>query len=218
VTAAATTVVVPAQPGPPPDEQADARSRWQLVEAAQAGDRDAFAALYERYHSHVLNMIWRRTSNRHLAEDLAHDVFVRALRSLDSVTWQGRDIGAWFATVARNLVIDHFKSGRYRLETTAGLLYDEDRHSDRADRTPEGDPAGTVADQMLHVELRAAVDRLGPEQREVIVRRFYDGLSVAETAAAMGKQDGAIKALQYRAVRTLARLLPSSIADVWSIR
>ncbi|MDG4749342.1 sigma-70 family RNA polymerase sigma factor [Micromonospora sp. WMMD718] len=209
---APTLVRVPAQPGPPRAEQAP-EATWHLVTAAQAGDREAFAELFRRYRSLVFNIIYRRVNNRELAEDLTQDVFVRALKSIERVTWQGRDIGAWFVTIARNIVIDHFKSGRYRLESTIGDTLTHHLGIDFIDHTPEGNPAASAVAHLVNVELLTAVKTLTVEQQDVIVLRFLHGLSVAETAAALGKNEGAVKAVQYRACRTLARLLPPSIRE-----
>ena len=152
----------------------------------------------------VFRFIYFRVGNRQLAEDLTSDTFLRALKRIGSFTWQGRDLGAWLVTIARNLVADHFKSGRYRLEVTTGDVLD----ADREDRGPEGSPESAVVDHITNVTLLTAVKQLNPEQQECIVLRFLQGFSVAETAQTMGKNEGAIKALQYRAVRALARLLP----------
>jgi RNA polymerase sigma-70 factor (ECF subfamily) len=208
--------VAPAQSGPPqtldepaaypsrPDPGDAAAEVWALVERAQAGDAEAFGELYDRYVDTVFRFIYFRVGNRPLAEDLTSDTFLRALKRIGSFTWQGRDLGAWLVTIARNLVADHFKSGRYRLEVTTGDVLD----ADREDRGPEGSPEVAVVDHITNVSLLTAVKQLNPEQQECIVLRFLQGFSVAETAQAMGKNEGAIKALQYRAVRALARLLP----------
>jgi RNA polymerase sigma-70 factor (ECF subfamily) len=211
------TVVVPAQSttGPPaeseppkyparPDPGDAAAEVWALVERAQAGDSDAFGLIYDRYVDTVFRFVYFRVGNRQLAEDLTSDTFLRALKRIGSFTWQGRDLGAWLVTIARNLVADHFKSGRYRLEVTTGDVLD----ADREDRGPEGSPESAVVDHITNVALLTAVKQLNPEQQECIVLRFLQGFSVAETAQTMGKNEGAIKALQYRAVRALARLLP----------
>jgi RNA polymerase sigma-70 factor (ECF subfamily) len=216
------TVVIPAQePGglgsggsPPPLEHparpdpGDAAAEvFALVERAQAGDAHAFGLIYDRYVDTVFRFVYFRVGNRQLAEDLTSDTFLRALKRIGSFTWQGRDLGAWLVTIARNLVADHFKSGRYRLEVTTGDVLD----ADREDRGPEGSPEAAVIDHITNVHLLTAVKQLNPEQQECIVLRFLQGFSVAETAQAMGKNEGAIKALQYRAVRTLARLLPDGL-------
>lgn len=197
--------------GEPPKHRPDrphpsdpATEVWALVERAQAGEAEAFGQIYDRYVDTVFRFIYFRVGNRQLAEDLTSDTFLRALKRIGSFTWQGRDLGAWLVTIARNLVADHFKSGRYRLEVTTGDVLD----ADREDRGPEGSPEAAVVNHITNVALLSAVKQLNPEQQECIVLRFLQGFSVAETAQAMGKNEGAIKALQYRAVRALARLLP----------
>jgi len=187
-----------------PDPSDPASEVWGLIRRAQAGDAEAFGLLYDRYVDTVFRFVYFRVGNRQLAEDLTSDTFLRALRRISSFTWQGRDLGAWLVTIARNLVADHFKSGRYRLEVTTSDVLD----ADREDRGPEGSPEAAVVEHITNVTLLAAVKQLNPEQQECIVLRFLQGFSVAETAKAMGKNEGAIKALQYRAVRALARLLP----------
>ncbi|MFB9238895.1 ECF subfamily RNA polymerase sigma factor, BldN family [Plantactinospora siamensis] len=187
-----------------PDPSDPATEVWTLVERAQAGETEAFGLIYDRYVDTVFRFVYFRVGNRQLAEDLTSDTFLRALKRIGSFTWQGRDLGAWLVTIARNLVADHFKSGRYRLEVTTGDVLD----ADREDRGPEGSPEAAVVEHITNVALLTAVKQLNPEQQECIVLRFLQGFSVAETARAMGKNEGAIKALQYRAVRALARLLP----------
>ncbi|TDC82135.1 sigma-70 family RNA polymerase sigma factor [Micromonospora sp. KC606] len=187
-----------------PDPSDPATEVWTLVERSQAGDAEAFGLIYDRYVDTVFRFVYFRVGNRQLAEDLTSDTFLRALKRIGSFTWQGRDLGAWLVTIARNLVADHFKSGRYRLEVPTGDVLD----ADREDRGPEGSPEAAVVEHITNVALLTAVKQLNPEQQECIVLRFLQGFSVAETARAMGKNEGAIKALQYRAVRALARLLP----------
>lgn len=207
-TGVAAPPTAPRQPGtghPARPDPGDAAAEvWALVERAQAGEAEAFGQLYDRYMDTVFRFIYFRVGNRQLAEDLTSDTFLRALKRIGSFTWQGRDLGAWLVTIARNLVADHFKSGRYRLEITTGDVLD----ADKEDRGPEGTPETAVVDHITNVTLLTAVKQLNPEQQECIVLRFLQGFSVAETAQAMGKNEGAIKALQYRAVRALARLLP----------
>ncbi|MFI2650176.1 sigma-70 family RNA polymerase sigma factor [Micromonospora fulviviridis] len=210
VTAAVTAPArVPGQAGPPAIEQSGPGGTWDLVVAAQAGDRDAYGQLYARYRDPVFRFVYFRCGNRQVAEDLTSDTFVRALRRIESVQWQGRDIGAWFVTIARNLVADHFKSGRYRLEVTVGDFLDVDR----TDGSREGDPARAAVDYLTNVELLTAVQSLTAEQQDVVVLRFLHGLSVAETAAATGKNEGAVKAVQYRAMRALAQRLPAGFKE-----
>jgi RNA polymerase sigma-70 factor (ECF subfamily) len=183
----------------------DPSGMWALVQRVQQGDTQAFAAIYDRYVDTVFRFIYFRVGNRPLAEDLTSDTFLRALKRINSFSWQGRDLGAWLVTIARNGVADEFKSARFRLERSFGDVLDTD---DRIDENPEGHPEDTVVDHLTNVALLTAVKQLNPEQQECIVLRYLQGYSVAEAAGAMGKSTGAVKAISYRAVRTLARVLP----------
>ncbi|MFE9744688.1 sigma-70 family RNA polymerase sigma factor [Saccharothrix saharensis] len=174
---------------------------WNLVRAAQGGDTDAFGALYDRYVDVVYRYVLFRVGDRTLAEDVTSETFLRALRSIGSISYQGRDVGAWFVTIARNIVFDHVKSSRYRLEVTTAELADNREVTDG--------PEQEVLTGATNAELLRCVAQLGDDQRECITLRFIQGLSVAETAARMGRNEGAIKALQHRAVRRLAQLLPA---------
>ncbi|MET0189957.1 MAG: sigma-70 family RNA polymerase sigma factor [Pseudonocardia sediminis] len=194
--------------GPPAGPEAqepptDEGNSWALVEASQAGDVRAFGELYERYHDVVFRYVLFRMGDRSFAEDITQETFVRALRRIGSVSYQGRDIGAWFVTIARNLIFDYVKSSRYRLESTT---------SEIVELSPAtGGPEQQVLDNATNSELLASIDKLNPDQRECIQLRFLKGLSVAETAELMDRNEGAVKALQHRAVRRLAQLLPEGL-------
>jgi RNA polymerase sigma-70 factor (TIGR02952 family) len=174
-----------------------------LVLRARDGDAEAFGLLYDHYVDLVYRYVYYRVGSHPLAEDLTSETFLRALRRMSSFNWQGKDFGAWLVTIGRNLIADHFKSARYRLEVcTAELL--------EPGAVQEG-PEQAVLTAMTNRTLLEAVRRLGSEQQECVVLRFLHGLSVTETALIMGKKTGAIKALQYRAVRALARTLPEDL-------
>ncbi|MGI5402102.1 ECF subfamily RNA polymerase sigma factor, BldN family [Streptomyces sp. CA-135486] len=183
-----------------PTADSDSARMMELVERAQAGEADAFGRLYDQYSDTVYRYIYYRVGGKATAEDLTSETFLRALRRISTFTWQGRDFGAWLVTIARNLVADHFKSSRFRLEVTTGEMLD----ANEVERSPED----SVLESLSNAALLEAVRKLNPQQQECVTLRFLQGLSVAETARVMGKNEGAIKTLQYRAVRTLARLLP----------
>jgi RNA polymerase sigma-70 factor, ECF subfamily len=195
--ASGTSTARRARPAP---TDTDSRRMMALVERAQSGEADAFGGLYDQYSDTVYRYIYYRVGSKATAEDLTSETFLRALRRIGTFTWQGRDFGAWLVTIARNLVADHFKSSRFRLEVTTGEMLD----ANEVERSPED----SVLESLSNAALLDAVRRLNPQQQECVTLRFLQGLSVAETAHAMGKNEGAIKTLQYRAVRTLARLLP----------
>jgi RNA polymerase sigma-70 factor (ECF subfamily) len=183
-----------------PGANSDSGRMMELVERAQAGEAEAFGCLYDQYSDTVYRYIYYRVGGKATAEDLTSETFLRALRRISTFTWQGRDFGAWLVTIARNLVADHFKSSRFRLEVTTGEMLD----ANEVERSPED----SVLESLSNATLLEAVRKLNPQQQECVTLRFLQGLSVAETAKVMSKNEGAIKTLQYRAVRTLARLLP----------
>lgn len=185
------------------DDQTDVEEEhvetWRLVRLAQEGDGQAFGQLYDRYVDTVFRFIYFRINDRALAEDFTSETFLRALRRIGTISYQGRDIGAWFITIARNIVLDHLKSARHRLEMTTADTIEGKEHAESTE--------AAVLESLQSERLMQAVQQLGDEQRECVMLRFVHGLSVNETAQVMGKNDGAIKALQHRAVRKLADLI-----------
>jgi len=173
-----------------------------LVELARNGDKDAFGQLYDHYQPSVYRFLYYRVGSMTLAEDLTAETFFRALRSMHSFRWQGKDFGAWLMTIARNLTADHFKAGRTRLEQTT-----EDMQT--LDSTSES-PEIEVLSSLTNEALLKALGELPTEQRECLIMRFLQGLSIAETAEILGRSSGAVKQLQLRGVRNLAKLIPAA--------
>ncbi len=188
------------------EESAEERTRLiALVELARKGDAEAFGLLYDHYQASVYRFLFYRTRSQVLAEDLASETFFRALRSMTNFRWQGKDFGAWLMTIARNLATDHFKAGRTRLEMTTE---DMGQHDD----STEG-PESAVLASLTNELLMQALTQLPDEQRDCLVMRFLQGMSIAETAAVLGRSDGAVKQLQLRGVRNLAKLMPEGIRE-----
>lgn len=185
------------------DDAADRERLIALVELARQGDSEAFGLLYDHYQPSVYRFLFYRTRSSALAEDLTSETFFRALRSMQSFRWQGKDFGAWLMTIARNLATDHFKAGRTRLELTTE---DMGQHDDAT----EG-PESTVLAGLTNEILLKALTQLPDEQRDCLVMRFLQGMSIAETAAVLGRSDGAVKQLQLRGVRNLAKLMPEGL-------
>jgi RNA polymerase sigma-70 factor, ECF subfamily len=186
------------------EESEEDRSRLiALVELARKGDADAFGLLYDHYQSSVYRFLFYRTRSSTLAEDLTSETFFRALRSMQSFRWQGKDFGAWLMTIARNLATDHFKAGRTRLELTTE---DMGLHDDET----EG-PETTVLASLTNELLLKALTELPAEQKDCLIMRFLQGMSIAETADVLGRSEGAVKQLQLRGVRNLAKLMPEGV-------
>lgn len=170
------------------------------LDAARAGDPDAFAELWRAHHATVLAYACKRVRDHATAEDVAAEVFARAMRRAVTFTEvRGSGMIGWLITIARNIIADLHKSCRNRLEFPCGEM----RDSDVTTAGPEDDVLGRIQDAAL----REAIARLTPDQRACIEARFLADLSVAATAQALGKNESAVKTLQYRAVRTLGRLI-----------
>ena len=175
-----------------PDEQG-------LLERASRADPEAIGALYDRYVDRIYNYIYHRVGQADLAEDLTSQVFARMLEAIrEGRAWR-TSFSGWIYRIAHNLVIDHYRRrGRaafVELEEASPLLSDE------------ADPLRKVEARLESEHLRAALGKLTEEQAEVIALRFLDEFSIAEVAAMMNKTEGAIKALQYRAVLALRRVM-----------
>ena len=184
-------------------DEAEANRLIGLVELARGGDTEAFGMLYDHYHSSVYRFIYYRVGTVAVAEDLTAETFFRALRSMSTFRWQGKDFGAWLTTIARNLTADHYKAGRTRLEYAT-----EDMSAH--DSAAEG-PENAVLDALTNEVLLQALGELPEEQQECLILRFLQGCSIAETARMLDRSEGAVKQLQLRAVRNLAKLLPEGL-------
>ncbi|MBU6349921.1 MAG: sigma-70 family RNA polymerase sigma factor [Chloroflexi bacterium] len=174
-------------------------SEEALLAAAMEYDDAALSELYDRYEVKIFTYIYRRTGDESLAEDLTSQVFLKMLESIrDQKAWRSSFSG-WLYKIAHNLVIDHY---RRRGRQSAVEL------DDTTPLAAERQSLESQVEQSLDAErLRAAIRRLTEEQAEVVSLRFLEGYSINEVAAMMSRSEGAIKALQYRAVATLRTLM-----------
>jgi len=173
-----------------------------LVQRAKRGEPEAFEQLYEANFDRIYRYLCLKMRNRADAEDMTQQVFLKALESVGSFHWRGVSFSAWLFRIAHNQAVDHFRTKGKQMT----LPLDETRSASMADLDPVA-----LAEQKLRIEeLAVACQRLSEAQREVISLRFAGGLSVAETAKAMGKSEGAVKVLQHDAIVKLRRILSAS--------
>lgn len=177
---------------------------WALVAAAQAGDRAAFAELYTSHVDLVLTYVVRRTRNQAMAEDITSEAFTRAFARLDTLRHQNSTFRSWVITIARNLMTDEYVSARNRL--VGPMPVDFDLAANTAD------PHTATFTRLLRQDLCEAFTHLTDDQRTCIIHRFFEGLSVDETAQHMGRSRQCIRSLQFRAMRTLAKIVPRELA------
>ncbi len=169
------------------------------VDRACAGDQQALADLYDWYMPRVYRYAVARMGNVAEAEDLTEEVFLKMLGAISDFRWRDVPFSSWLFRIAHNQVVTHFRRTSQRGGPTAEL-------SDEMVDGAKG-PAATVEEQLTMEEVRRAADQLPEAQREVIALRFVSGLSIAETAKALGKREGNVKALQHKAVAKLQKLL-----------
>ncbi|MFD5682144.1 MULTISPECIES: sigma-70 family RNA polymerase sigma factor [Streptomyces griseus group] len=174
----------------------------ELLARARSGDREAFATLYNAHAPEVSRYILGRVRDVHLAEDLVSETFLRALSRIGTFTWQGRDFGAWLVTIARNLVVDHFRLSRTRLEVVVGDALDTDAVVDSAEDMGLRELAAVEAADTVH----AALLVLSPEQHAAIQLRYLNELSISETARAMRRTEGSVKQLTFRGLAAMRHL------------
>lgn len=171
----------------------------QTVDRARAGDQQALADLYDWYMPRVYRYAMARTGNVAEAEDLTEEVFLKVLGAIGDFHWRDVPFSSWIFRIAHNLVITHFRRMAQRGGPTAAL-------SDEMIDWRAG-PAAVVEERITLEEVRRATEDLPEAQREVIALRFAVGLSIAETAKALGKNEGNVKALQHKAVAKLQKAL-----------
>lgn len=168
-----------------------------LIEAAQ-NDPSCFAEVYELYFERVYAYVSRHARDRHAAEDITSEVFQQALANLGRFEWRGVPFSAWLFRIAANALADHFNRLSRARNTTGLNGFDPPNPSQFSTR-------GEVdADRARVFRL---VKELPPDQRRVVAMRFAEEKSIREIANAIGRTEGAVKQLQFRAIENLrARL------------
>jgi RNA polymerase sigma-70 factor (ECF subfamily) len=179
---------------PPPRDLAS------IVARAQAGDQSAFQLIYEHFADPLFRYLYARCGDASLAEELAGDLWVRVVERLPRFQLQGDDhvaaFAAWLYQIARNLVIDMYRRrGEQHVDLPETLV------------APAARPDEQILAAEAEQELRSVIEQLTPEQREVILLRFFEERSNAEVARLTGRSEGAVKVMQHRALGTLARKL-----------
>jgi len=194
VTAAGAQAVARALEGPTPIPD--------VIDRARRGDTAAFGEIYDAHVENVYRYLVYRVHEPSDAEDLTSEVFTRAFANIHRYRWQGKSLLAWLYTIARNAVTDRRRRDRptVELDDAYGLAADGPTAHERAVLGEEVDA------------LRGAVKHLTGEQQEVLVLRFVEDLSSREVADILGKNEGAIRALQFRALGRLRTILRDQLS------
>lgn len=169
----------------------------RIVQRAKDMDEDALASLYSSYHPRIYNYAFLQLGDVYAAEDLASDVMLKVLESIDGYQFRGRPFSAWVYRIARNKLVDLH---RKRKRNGNLNLWDPPTATEL---TPEA-----LAERALdRGQLQIALKYLTEGQRQVIVLKFIEGFDNATVSHVLGKSEGAVKSVQHRALRSLRRIL-----------
>jgi RNA polymerase sigma-70 factor (ECF subfamily) len=167
-----------------------------LVEQAQAGDTAALEELYLIHFDRIFSYLQLSVGNRHDAEDLTTQTFLKMLEAIGRFRWRSVPFSAWLFRIAHNVAMDHFRASR-RSEPREEVP------------EPEPDPASSAEEEAMQSIGRASllelIEDLSPDQKQVLTLKFVFDFSNAEVAQILRKSEGAIKSLQHRALASLHR-------------
>jgi RNA polymerase sigma-70 factor (ECF subfamily) len=172
-------------------------SSADLLERAARYDPAALGQIYDAYYKRIYGYIYRRTGDANVAEDLAADVFVRMLEAVKAQKGWRTSLTGWLYRIAHNLVIDYYR----RQSLREGPPLDERLVGVLDAKKP------SLESLLLQQRLRTAIQKLTEDQQQVIYLRFVEDLTNAEVADILGKTEGAVKALQHRALTTLRNVM-----------
>jgi RNA polymerase sigma-70 factor (ECF subfamily) len=171
----------------------------RLVERAQAGSRDALEELYLLHFDRIYSYLHMSVGNRHDAEDLTTQTFLKMLESIGRYQMTAAPFSAWLFRIAHNLAMDHFRAAR--------RVQPEDELPEPADQELSAEAAALQAigrESMLDM-----IEELSDEQKQVLTLKFVFNFGNAEVATILGKTEGAVKSLQHRALVALQKRITS---------
>jgi RNA polymerase sigma-70 factor, ECF subfamily len=168
----------------------------RLVERAQRGDRSALEELYLLHFDRIYSYLHLSVGNRHDAEDLTTQTFLRMLEAIGRFRWQSAPFSAWLFRIAHNLAMDHFRAGRR-------VQVEEDVPEPLG--AEESSAEEQALDSLGQAGMLELIQRLSAEQRQVLTLKFLFGFANADVARILGKTEGAVKSLQHRALASLQK-------------
>lgn len=169
-----------------------------LIRQAQEGDKDAFGKLYDHYLPKIYRFILLKVTNKSEAEDLTHEVFLNAWQKINSFTPRGFPFSSWVYRIAKNEVIDFYRTNKNNMRL--------EQAEENFLKIPE--TQSRAVNQSLDLEkIKNLLHLLKPDQQDVLIMRFVEGLSHQEISAAINKSEGAVRIIQYRAIQNLKEII-----------
>ena len=169
----------------------------QGIPATERDKRALLSSLYEEYYDKITHYAYSRIGDKAEAEDIAGEVFLKALKSLKSYQPRGVPMQAWLYRIARNLVVDYLRKGSNKRLISL----------EKVEITSNSNPVSTVEKKIELERVAKAMTQLTEEQREVIRLRFFGGLTSKEAGSVLGKSDGAVREMQRAAIEKLRHAL-----------
>jgi RNA polymerase sigma-70 factor, ECF subfamily len=179
-------------------KESEAKRVRALVDQAQQGDRDALEELYLIHFDRIYSYLHVSVGNRHDAEDLTTQTFLKMLESIGKFRWQSAPFSAWLFRIAHNLAMDHFRAAR-RWQP------EEEVPEPPADESTSAE-AGAL-ESIGRKTMLELIEDLSPEQQQVLTLKFVFNFANGDVATILGKTEGAIKSLQHRALASLQKQL-----------
>jgi RNA polymerase sigma-70 factor (ECF subfamily) len=181
-----------------PEDAPTAAEVRRLVERAQKGDREALEELYLMHFDRIYSYLQMTVGNRHDAEDLTNQTFVKMLESIERFQWRKVPISAWLFRIAHNLAMDHFRAHR-RWQPEE----EPPEPEDSAELSAEEEALHSIGRQSM----LAMIEGLSKDQQQVLTLKFVFNFPNGDVATILGKTEGAVKSLQHRALASLQREL-----------
>lgn len=177
----------------------------KLVKRAQKGDPEAFGQIYEQFYDSIYSYVYRLVGKPADAEDVAAGVFLDLLEKIDRFSWSGAGFEAWLFRMARNDAIDYFRREKRRVMETGFTKAVETPARDRVERLAEA--------AWQQRDLLRAIRRLPEEQQQVVLLKLLVNFSNKQVGEVLSKSEGAVKALQYRALKALRKIMEEKEGD-----
>ncbi|MFC2122220.1 RNA polymerase sigma factor [Bacteroidota bacterium] len=177
------------------NREQEAAQSISLVRRAASGDSEAFGELYSIYFDRIYRYVVYQVRDKMTAEDVTEETFVKAWKAIDSCKGKEKTFSPWLYRIAHNQAIDNLRKQRKYLSTDMGDLAEAGSYEPKEQ------------ERLEQQEMLAAISDLPPNQKQVIILRFIEGLSNQEVAQIMGKRQGAVRMLQTRALVSLRQAL-----------
>lgn len=190
------------------DMQAPVPDERHTVTRAQRGDEEAVTLLYERYVDTIYTYIHYRVESAEIAEDLTSEVFLRMVRNLRGFTDRGLPFKAWLFRIAANLVTDHYRHSNKRTIMPIHEYFESD----------DPNPFEQVVEDQEQRDIQLALKTLPAQYQDLLILHFVDDLSYDEIVKVMNKSPAALRAMQYRALKSLAQQLDKMVqarSTIW---